>query len=261
VPYRSRMLRMLNLGAALAVLVLAQSRTAWAAGLLIWLTVRIPLSFSASRAKGHAHAFRHSVRFVVVCVALLSAAACALALFANSDYVMRKTELGTLNGRFLIWDITLQAWGENPMFGYGPEVWGLERRLRFNMLYVGQAHDQFVQTLGEAGLAGLVLLCGYLLVLLVIACRRFSASRGLVLALFALLISRCVTESPMRSDGLLTWPTFLHVLLTMAACHALRAPVDARAREAARSGNGVKPAGWHAASQLRGLARAPGGAA
>lgn len=224
-PSRRPWLRALHLGAAAAVFVLAQSRTAWVAGLLVAMFVWLPLAIVprggvTGDPKGFSRAVWALIGFIGVSIVLV----CGMVAFGGTEYLQRKTELGTLNGRFQIWDITLEAWRENPLFGYGPEVWGAARRLRFNMFHVGQAHNQFVQTLGEAGLVGLFLLIVYLLTLCGAAWQRFAASRGLTLALLLVLLARCVTEAPLRSEGLLTWSSFLHVLLLLVACHHLRLP-------------------------------------
>ena len=55
------------------------------------------------------------------------------------------------------------------------------------------------------------------------AMRCFVASRGIVLMLLVLMLVRCVTEAPMSREGLLSWDTFLHVILFATACHYLRA--------------------------------------
>ena len=232
-PSRWKWMRWLNLGSGAAVFVLAQSRTAWVAGLLIMIFVWVPLSIGPGRSpRGDLHGFNRTVWTLIGCMALLIAVVAGTAALGGTEYLQRKTDLGTLNGRFQIWDITLQAWRDNVLFGYGPEIWGAERRMRFNMFHVGQAHNQFVQTLGEAGLVGLVLLTIYLLTLLHAAWRRFVVSRGLILALLVLLLARSVTEAPMRSEGLLSWSTFLHVLLLLVACHYMRQPAAHVASEA-----------------------------
>ena len=232
-PSRRRWMRWLNLGSGAAVFVLAQSRTAWVAGLLIMIFAWVPLSIRPVRTSGgDPHGFSRLVWTLIGCMALLIAVVGGMVVFGGTEYLQRKSDLGTLNGRFQIWDITLQAWRDNVLFGYGPEIWGAERRLRFNMFHVGQAHNQFVQTLGEAGLVGLALLIVYLFALLYAAWRRFVVSRGLILALLVLLLARSVTEAPMRSEGLLSWATFLHVLLLLVACHYMRQPAGHVASEA-----------------------------
>ena len=118
------------------------------------------------------------------------------------------------------------------LFGYGPGIWGPDRQREFHMFYVGQAHNQIVQTLGEAGLVGLLLLLCYLVALVVAALRNFVESRGIVLLLLMLMLVRWVTEAPMRSEGILSWSTFLHVLLVALACRHVRETGRAAARRA-----------------------------
>jgi len=233
---RSSRLRWLRLGAAVAVLVFAQSRSTWAAGIAVVALVSVPLALRPEAGRrAQQVAFRRAAWTLIACIAATIALAFAFVGFGATDYLQRRAELTTLNGRFLIWDITLRAWRENPLFGYGADVWGLDRQFRYYMFHVGHAHNQVVQTLGEAGLAGLALLAAFLGALLRAAVLRFAESRGLLLALLLVLLARCVTEAPMRSDGLLTWSTFLHVLIVVLACHYLRRPARERPRGAVRA--------------------------
>jgi exopolysaccharide production protein ExoQ len=237
-PFRSRWLRWAYFFCAFAVLLLAQSRTSWIAGALILALVLAPLLVMPNPNMAlDARRFGKAVWVLSACILLLIAAACGLLMTGLGEYLLRKTELGTLNGRFQIWDITLQAWRENIFFGYGPGVWGAERRAQLNMFHVGHAHNQFVQTLGESGLVGLALMLTYLVTLLWVACAKFVASKGLILSLFLLLLSRCVTEAPLRSEGVLSWATFLHILLIAAACHYLRLGTQVLANRAENSKN------------------------
>ena len=223
-PSRLTLVRTLHLGTALTVLILAQSKTVWVAAVAILVLVHVPLAIrprspaAASRAD-----FRRAVWTIVACIVAVVVLA-SLSLFADSlePASTREVDLSSLSGRLPIWDITLSAWRENVLFGYGPEIWGVRRRAQFNLFHVGQAHNQVVQTLGEAGAFGLALLVLYLGTLLVVALRRFTASRGIVLALLLLVLARCVTEAPMRSEGILSWATFMQVLLVTFACHFAR---------------------------------------
>ena len=250
-----RLLRYLRLGTAIAVLLLAQSRTTWAAGLVIAVLVIVPLAMRSDQAPAsQGFAFRRAVWTLLACIGVTIALALALVSFGAGEYLLGKLELTTLNGRLQIWDITLRAWEENVLFGYGPEIWGVERQSRFHMFHVGHAHNQIVQTLGESGLVGLTLLALFLGVLLRAALSRFVESRGLVLALLLVLCARCVTEAPMRSEGLLSWSTFLHVLILVLACHFLRQPARSPVRStlasrnsaAARSVLSSNPLAWRA---------------
>jgi len=74
----------------------------------------------------------------------------------------------------------------------------------------------------------------HLLALFHAACCQFLATLGFALSLLLLVLTRCVTEAPLRSEGLLSWAAFVQVLLVLVACHHLRLPVD-RARSRAGS--------------------------
>ncbi len=232
-PARWRPLRWLALSSGTAVLVLAQSKTTWAAVPLMLLLVWLPLSLlRAALGQDRERNFRRVVWTlfaVILTVVLLS---CGAVAFDVWDAIAARTDLVTLTGRTEIWDITLRAWRENVLFGYGAGIWGYDRQLQFHMFHVGHAHNQFVQTLGESGLVGLALLLYYLGTLLLASLRGFVASRGMVLMLLILMLAMCMTEAPMHGDGLLSWATFLQLMLVTTACWNVRAT---RAAQALRS--------------------------
>jgi exopolysaccharide production protein ExoQ len=109
-------------------------------------------------------------------------------------------EVSTFTGRARIWEITIDAWKENLLFGYGPLLWGEDFRRLYAPphLYeiVGMAHNQFIQTLGQAGLIGFFGLIVHLLVVGRLVLK--SAVRGdlLGVCLFFYIIVRCITEAP-----------------------------------------------------------------
>ena len=229
-PSFRKAMRWVTLVSCTAVLVLAQSKTTWIAMPLMLLFVWLPLRLARAAAGADTAArFRRTVLTLSGVIVVMVAIAAAAAAFDLVGYVERRSDLVTLTGRTQIWDITLQAWHDNVLFGYGPEIWGADRQREFHMFYVGHAHNQVVQTLGEAGVVGLALLLVYLATLVATALRQFVASRGIVLLLFMLMLVRCVTEAPMRSEGVLSWSTFLHALLMVMACHYARLPRTAAA--------------------------------
>lgn len=223
-PARWRGVRWLALASSTAVFVLAQSKTSWGTVPLMLVLVWLPLNLRrAATGADQASNFRRTVWTLFGAILVLIALASAAVAFDALDAIERRSDLVTLTGRTQIWDITLQAWRENVLFGYGPGIWGPERQMQFRMFHVGHAHNQVVQTLGEAGVVGLVLLLAYLGVLFFAALRGFVASRGIVLLLLMLMLVLCVTEAPMRGEGLLSWNTFLQVLLLVEACWHVRA--------------------------------------
>jgi len=230
-PSRYRMVRVAQLLMATAVLVLAQSKTAWVAAAMVVIFVVLPLAIIPNRDPSRQTVqFRRAVFTLVACIGFAIGVCAAFAAVDVFDYLERTASVDTLSGRTEIWNITLQAWRENPLFGYGREIWGIERMTKFNMFHVGQAHNQIVQTLGEAGLAGLVLLMAYLLTLLRASLRQFFASGGIAFGLLVVVLSRCVTEAPLRLDGVLSWPTFTLVVMIMLTCHYMRVERPMRER-------------------------------
>lgn len=229
-PARWKPLRWLTAFSCIAVLLLAQSKTTWATLPLMMLFVGMPLMFARAATSGDASArFRRTVLTLAGAIGVVVVLAALAAVFDVVGFVEHRSDLVSLTGRTQIWDITLRAWRENILFGYGPAIWGVDRQREFHMFYVGHAHNQIVQTLGEAGLVGLALLLAYLLVQLMAALRNFVPSRGIALLLLMLMLVRWVTEAPMRSEGLLSWSTFLHALFLAVACHHVRVGAEAAA--------------------------------
>ncbi len=222
-PFKLRLLHWLNLGTAMAALLMAQSKTAWAAAVfmvvVVWVPLRLRRALSGATPNNRFSRLVWFIWLVIAALLLVAAGAVAFDLF---DKLLGSANVMTVTGRTEIWDITLRAWKENLLFGFGPQVWGAARQLKFQMFHVGHAHNQLIQTLGEAGIAGLLMLLTYLAVLLHAALRTFTASRGVVMTLLVLLAVRCVTEAPLSSGSLLSWDTFLHALLLLTACHHLR---------------------------------------
>ena len=251
-PSRWWPVRWLHLSTAALAFVLAQSKTAWAAAPVMLVAIYLPIALGRGmNAAGAAGRFDRTVWALLGAIAVVVLTAAALVGFDAFEFVRGRVDLATLTGRTNIWEITLQAWRENILFGYGPEIWGLDRQIRFHMFHVGHAHNQMVQTLGEAGLIGLLLLLGYLGTLVHAGLRRFLATRGLVLTLLMLVLVRCVTEAPLRAEGLLSWATFLHVLLLVAACHAVRAPAPGAVADAARRTLDREPITGYGSSRSR----------
>lgn len=116
------------------------------------------------------------------------------------------TSLSTLTGRTVIWEITVNTWRDNPIFGYGPSLWDMEYRLKYAPIQLryaaGMAHNQFFQSLGESGVLGVLGLLVYVSTLLYFGVRFFSVTRGVSLSLVAVLITRSVSETPFRNQAL-----------------------------------------------------------
>lgn len=218
------------LALALANFLLAQSKTAWVTALAILIFAYLPYRFMMlqTRADGHTSAIKLILTVIMTLIVGLLA-------FANVDIDrILNNEVLTLTGRSTVWADTLAEFERYPVFGYGPSLWGLEYRIKAGKLAAGQAHNQFIQTLGESGLVGLILLLAYLGVLLRLTLMSFRASRGFSLALYVLLLVRCITEAPLR--GVVNdWPFFIHATLLIALASYTRETMASKVRAVSRA--------------------------
>ncbi len=115
-------------------------------------------------------------------------------------------DLSTINSRTSVWDITITFWRQSPFFGYGPELWSPAFRLSNlggGFSWAGQAHNQFVQSLGELGIFGFIPLVATVSLLLHYGIRLRFVTCGLSLALPLVMIVNMLTEAPVRSVGVL----------------------------------------------------------
>lgn len=201
----------------LAVLLLAQSKTAWLAALLVipivrwqWLNDR-----SAGRDKWTASVI------IALCGLAFSIVAGLLLMFVAQSAAFQqfadRSSLFTLTGRFDLWSTTLNEFWKSPLLGYGPSIWDLQFRIERGVLFAGQAHNQFVHILGQAGALGFSAMLAYLGVVAYFALKGFRRDGGLAIALLVLVIFRCMTESPLRMLGIMDWENWTHLLLFCAA--------------------------------------------
>lgn len=215
VPIKSR-LRWGVLVPALIAIIFAQSKTVWITLLvLVYILVaskRLSLSHSklvGTRRLSYARLIKVSIFFSMVAGFAFN----FLDIDSLSSAGGKTTDLSTFTGRDYIWDITIREWLNNPVFGYGPSLWGEAFRQQVGLASVGQAHNQYVQTLGEAGLFGMFFLVLYQVVLLISAIRLNRTAGVLPLCLLLVLWIRCFSESPFRIGVLLDVGTVVHLLL------------------------------------------------
>jgi O-antigen ligase len=208
------------LGADLAVLVLAQSKTAWVAALLGLLLVR--WTWFRQRAFP-GDPWRASAGLVVVACLMAAALAVVLGWSARQDAVIgfiTDFNLLTLTGRTEIWQVTFDEFMRSPLIGYGPSIWDLPFRYEHRMLHVGQAHNQFIQTLGQAGLLGLGALLLHLSYVSRALLRNWIVMQGLGVVLLLVLLARCMAESPMRMGGIIGLDGWFQMLVFVSAGYA-----------------------------------------
>lgn len=114
------------------------------------------------------------------------------------------SDLKDVNGRKKIWEISVREFQDNPITGYGPDIFGpeyRESRLPPELQHAGQGHNQVIHTLGSLGLLGLLVLIIYVWILGVIAFRARRVAEGLPLALVAVLVTKGLTDVPLIDRG------------------------------------------------------------
>ncbi len=211
-PSSHKAWRLLNYSLGLAVLVLAQSKTAWAAGFAV-------LPILAWSRYGRAPTGGMRISFALCLISVLVAATLVL-MFGNLDKLWLKlaggqvgSDVSSLSGRVQIWLAALDAWRANPLFGYGPTAWGPLHRLSIGLPFAFSAHNQFLQSLSGAGALGLLSLLTYLGLLSVCAWRASAATRGVSLALLVIVLLRCMTEAPFSAATLFNGDTLTQLVL------------------------------------------------
>jgi len=97
---------------------------------------------------------------------------------SSGNYVQRHLSDPSGNGRWQMWTSAIHQFDAHALFGGGPgtfAAWWAQHR-PFS-LFVLDAHSLYLQTLGELGLIGFVLLAAFLVLPLVHAARRLGGAR------------------------------------------------------------------------------------
>ena len=211
----------------IAALVLTQSKTAAAAGVIAAVAI-LALDHNRSR----------NERITAGMFAALLFVAFTVYVGLGNDVVTPETadRFRSLSGRTRLWLIGLREWLAQPITGAGPEFFETWARTN-NQLWAGQAHNQFVQTLAEQGLVGMVTLVAYTGAMMDAALRAARRTGAISVALLLVLLIRFLTETPMTGLGLEHW--ILYCLLIAWE----REEVAERAGEAGRSRRGADGAG------------------
>ena len=214
-PYRWVGLNILTAIAALTSLLLSQSKTALIAGaaalvvLLGYHVINVIRGTKISQNITLAQLAWIAAPFFFASSLLVGI---SIGIGSNvGDHLLARfgEQASTFTGRDLIWSVTLREWEENPLFGYGPGLWGDEFAARQGFLGVASnAHNQFVDVLGSSGLVGLICFSAYLLLLLRYAGSLASRTGGISLAFAIFIFLRCITEVPLKT-GNVTTPDFL----------------------------------------------------
>lgn len=194
-----------------ANLVLAQSKTSWVIAIVGFIIFGI-----AAVRKRRLQEQRRDFDLMVLCGAFFLATVIFLIVLFKFDsmqafLVTDRTGLVSFTGRTRIWDVTLNEFLNNPISGYGPSIWDLSYRFQHEMMHVGQAHNQYVQTLGQAGILGISGLTFYIYLLVLRGYQGWSETYGFSFFIVTVLLIRGFSESPMRMIGIMDFDSFTHL--------------------------------------------------
>lgn len=184
----------LNIVAAIIVIILAQSKA-------VWITIAIWALFEwiAKRIHYNRHPITKTLAtglFFIICIATY------IFLF-QKDLIYSLLGINiTLTGRIDVWQITINTWLENPILGYGPNIWDYYFRQGYGFFWAGQAHNQFLQTLGESGIFGIVALFFYCYVVIKLGSKYADVSNFASFGIVIAILTRSLFETPLRNYSL-----------------------------------------------------------
>lgn len=205
----------LNIFAAIIIIILAQSKAVWIT-IIVWLL----LEWIIRKNKLNQNLIARNTALVF----LIMLCIITYMLLFQKELIYSITSLNvSLTGRIDVWQITVKTWLENPIFGYGPNIWDYFFRQGYGFVWAGQAHNQFLQTLGESGLVGIATLIFYFIVVIILGSKYSTitnfSSYGIVIA----FLTRSLFETPLRNynldEGFLVHALFFVILIN---CNLLK---------------------------------------
>lgn len=199
-PYAQRRWNILVVFLGLSVLGGTQSKTTviLLAVLLMFALPHVVRRLAAQARLGLALAF-----FPLILAGLIH----ALISSGSLDALLSNDNVVSLTGRDVVWGAALDAWRQNPVFGYGYNaLWNEDMGQAFATLYKWQprySHNLWVQVLGQAGYVGLMALTLLLVYLLLRVVRGPRSTRLLLLGILVTFFGlRGVSEVPIGGSAL-----------------------------------------------------------
>ena len=176
---------------ALVVLLLSGSKTSAGAAL-------IALSLAAFSGLWRIHRVSLRAGIALLLIAIFGGGALLVATTVDQPVPTLDT---TFSGRESVWTKTLAEFSDNPLAGYGPTLWDSDYRAAQGLPWAGNAHNQGVQALGEAGIIGGIGLALLLVVTLSSGIAGARATGGMSIALAVYMIVRMWSEAFLVASG------------------------------------------------------------
>lgn len=192
----------------LVVLAAAQSKTAWVGTIAITLMSFLDPTQHRPHA-GLTNTHKVCMRFCW----LVAGIAMAYGVVSHFDALHAlDAKFAGYTGRDRIWDVTMMEFERNPFLGYGPALWDMQYRMEQGMPYVGQSHNQFMQTLGQAGLIGIGTLAIYLGLIFWRSLIGLRHGLPLPLLCVTIILIRCQMETPLQMNSVLSADALVHTI-------------------------------------------------
>ena len=209
-PFSRPILTWLAFGLTAAVLLLAQSQTSWLATLLVVPAMPIFARLTCP-------SFLKSRLLIVPLIIIgLSGGVALLAGPPNVQWISDTTlAIGdqVMTGRGRVWQIAVETFLNNPIFGYGLTAWDDDFRHQIGLPWAVHAHNQFLNTLSTSGLIGLTGFLYYFGILMIASARAAKVTRGLAPALAINCVLQSITEVPFDLGRPQLVDNVAHVLL------------------------------------------------
>lgn len=213
-PYSRKLLTVSALSSAIAVQLMCQSQTSWIGAIL---SVIVMLAFRQFGDRLSVPRFFSSPLFLGPSAILLATLLVTLLVAPPDMKWFSDTALAAgdqiLTGRGRVWQIALQMFIDNPVFGYGLNAWDDDFRAYIGLSWAVHAHNQILQVLSIAGIVGFIGFAYYIKRLTVLSFRQGASSRGLAPALLMTCFVKSVSETPLDIDQLFLIGNVAHAAL------------------------------------------------
>lgn len=207
-PFESRGLNVWAWTLIVSSFIIAQVKTAWLAFIFCWAAM-MWIKYGRQMVHNVSRGRYVGTSLLVLCSAAIGILGItAITLFGDvgskvMDLESSKTggELTSFTGRDQIWRVALDEWQRYPILGYGPTLFDDEYRQTIGMPFATHGHNQYIDVLARAGLVGATGLTAFLIAFLIMAVKASKRTGGLSMALFMLVVVRCVSEVPVHFWG------------------------------------------------------------